>query len=339
MPKHSKNNCALPVFTYAERQKLQWGNQSVRLGGDSHKAFDACSICLQDAVEPYVCTHGHLFCKGCIYNSLLQQKEFIQQQTKLYEEDQRQKSAEKDDSEREAAARKLAQFDQQESSCLPGRAKSPPSVSAAAAAGAPAPAGYQRVETGSGGTTLVVDRELVRTTAKPSSQITKEEFQTQAKFLPSYWLPSLTPDAKPVIAAPVQTTSCPAANHALRLKQLVPVKFKLTANGGEARAAAAGVVAKTSHTGSTKSRPPRFQCSSCTNSLSNVVQSHVLPACGHVVCHTCYDTFIVKDGTCVDCGHKVRVKDVIALQQGKSGFAGGGAVTVTARLTPAFQCG
>ena len=46
----------------------------------------ACSICLSPAVEPLACPKGHVFCKGCIYECLLTQKEHKRKQMKKYEE-------------------------------------------------------------------------------------------------------------------------------------------------------------------------------------------------------------------------------------------------------------
>lgn len=99
MSRHSKNNTSRPIFTYAERQKLKdYGTINQRLGKDSLKDFDACSLCLHALVMPlawYVYRNditfsslgspqGHLFCKECIYSALLSQKKEIKRQNKLY---------------------------------------------------------------------------------------------------------------------------------------------------------------------------------------------------------------------------------------------------------------
>jgi nitric oxide synthase-interacting protein len=53
MSRHSKNNTSRPIFTYAERQKLKdYGTIKQRLGKDSLKDFDACSLCLHNLVMP-----------------------------------------------------------------------------------------------------------------------------------------------------------------------------------------------------------------------------------------------------------------------------------------------
>ncbi|KAJ3375614.1 hypothetical protein GGF31_002817 [Allomyces arbusculus] len=83
MPRHSKNNTASAVFTYAERSRLSYGTQKQRLGKDSKRNFDDCFQCLQTAVDPMSCPEGHICCKECIYESILTQKKEIQAHAKL----------------------------------------------------------------------------------------------------------------------------------------------------------------------------------------------------------------------------------------------------------------
>ena len=79
MTRHSKNNTALAVFTYAEKQKLKgiYGTLESRMGRDSQKPFDSCCLCLATARIPLICSEGHLYCKECIYNSIIQQRKNI----------------------------------------------------------------------------------------------------------------------------------------------------------------------------------------------------------------------------------------------------------------------
>jgi hypothetical protein len=76
--RHSKNNNDLAFFTYDEKRKLGYGTQKERLGKDSIKPFDACSLCLKSLIDPMSCQKGHLFCKECILECLLSQKKDIQ---------------------------------------------------------------------------------------------------------------------------------------------------------------------------------------------------------------------------------------------------------------------
>ncbi|KAF8868632.1 hypothetical protein BD779DRAFT_914478 [Infundibulicybe gibba] len=70
MTKHSKNNTASSIFSYAEYKKLDYGTRRQRLGNESMRRFDACSLCLNRAREPLACHEGHLFCKECVYTDL-----------------------------------------------------------------------------------------------------------------------------------------------------------------------------------------------------------------------------------------------------------------------------
>lgn len=110
MSRHSKNNTSGSVFTYHERKRLKYGTISERLGGESQKEYDSCSLCLHTLKEPmawYVlllyivlremkqltCGNyskkGHVFCKECIYEYLLAQKKELARQTDLYEQQEK----------------------------------------------------------------------------------------------------------------------------------------------------------------------------------------------------------------------------------------------------------
>jgi nitric oxide synthase-interacting protein len=86
MTKHSKNNTASSVFSYAEKQKTEYGTKRQRLGNESMRSFDACALCLQRARDPIACDHGHLFCKECAYADLLNQKKDIKRQKERLEQ-------------------------------------------------------------------------------------------------------------------------------------------------------------------------------------------------------------------------------------------------------------
>ena len=70
MTKHSKNNTASSVFSYAEYKKLDYGTKRQRLGNESMRPFNACSLCLERARTPLACSEGHLFCTECVFTDL-----------------------------------------------------------------------------------------------------------------------------------------------------------------------------------------------------------------------------------------------------------------------------
>jgi len=77
MSRHSKNNTAGAYFTYEERQKLDYGTKEARIGRDSMRPCNACHICLHTARDPLICEQGHLSCRECSLESILNQKEEI----------------------------------------------------------------------------------------------------------------------------------------------------------------------------------------------------------------------------------------------------------------------
>ena len=101
MSKHSKNNRGSSVFTYMERKMLKqknlWGDITGRLGQDNQKSFEQCSICLSFAVNPVCCLKGSLFCKQCLLENLLFQKQEIKKLTKKFEEQEKDKLEKKDE--------------------------------------------------------------------------------------------------------------------------------------------------------------------------------------------------------------------------------------------------
>lgn len=79
MSRHSKNNTAHSVFTYAEKQMLknEYGTNKIRLGQDSQRNFEQCHLCLHEVKNPVTCEKGHIFCRDCIMENMLTQKKAI----------------------------------------------------------------------------------------------------------------------------------------------------------------------------------------------------------------------------------------------------------------------
>ena len=104
MSRHSKNNTGSSIFTYGERQKLkelnEWGEVTSRIGADSQKKFEQCSLCLNKINNPVCCSKGHMFCKECIYENLLfqkkqnkiKQKEYLETQSNLEKKNDNEKT-------------------------------------------------------------------------------------------------------------------------------------------------------------------------------------------------------------------------------------------------------
>jgi nitric oxide synthase-interacting protein len=81
MTRHSKNNVSLGHFTQAEVVKLNRKNIRQRLGRDSIQNWDACCLCLATVQNPVEFSQ-RLFCKSCILENILAQKEKIANKVK-----------------------------------------------------------------------------------------------------------------------------------------------------------------------------------------------------------------------------------------------------------------
>ncbi|KAJ2077061.1 hypothetical protein H4R24_005353 [Coemansia sp. RSA 988] len=147
-----------------------------------------------------------------------------------------------------------------------------------------------------------------------TSSIGQDEEET--KKLPSFWIPSLAPSAKPTIKPPVsQTPQCLASSvaHPLKLKTLVEVKFRIDADSGEKL------------------------CPSCDRALLNSSKIDVLRPCGHAICHRCVNTFVADAKECFVCQCKVTSDDFIRIDSEGTGFAGAGGQMVATRYGSALQ--
>ena len=309
MTRHSKNSCAGPVFTYHERQRTNWGTQSERITSHSIKPFDCCALCLHSAVDALICHKGHLYCKECIYESLMQQKQRHKDEQAAREERERTQRQREEKKQQESDESDISQFIKSEQSILATpSASSLPASPTASASSSTALMAYEPIQT-SKGTAYIPNPSAAANSSKP--------------LLPSFWLPSLTPSADDTPSATTTSTSypkasrtlCPAGHHPLRLKQLRPLRFTL----------------------SPAARP---SCPSCHKEYTNSSRLTALYACGHVMCSACVAaTKSRRDGgvECVECGRENGVKEQVVLETG-TGHAGSGGKMAVAQIMPAFVC-
>lgn len=322
MTKHSKNNTASSIFSYAEYKKLDYGTKRQRLGNESMRRFDACALCLQRAREPLACHEGHLFCKECVYTDLLTQKKDIKRQKGKLELLKREAEEERSRAKEAARERVLLEFEKGQ------RAAAPSSVLAATTSGKASedPSGKKRK--------FDFDSSTVETLAREAEEaalrhIEREQAEALKNKLPDFWLPSLTPtytsSGPPRSLEDVKLqTAChggiPA--HLLRMKSLLPLEFSF-------------------HNGSGSSTTPTDDkqdpiCPCCKKTLSNNSLIYFMKPCGHVVCKTCTDTLVKPALQCIVCDKQLKAEDVIELQREGTGFAGGG-LAETSKAGIAFQ--
>lgn len=306
MTRHSKNSCAGPVFTYHERQRTDWGTQSARITSHSIKPFDCCALCLHSAIDALVCHKGHLYCKECVYSSLVQQKERHKAEEASREERERRQRQQEEKKQQESDESDINHFIRTEQSIT---ATPTLSASSTSPSSSTALAPYEPIQT-SKGTAYIPNPSAAANSSKP--------------LLPSFWLPSLTPSADTSTSFTTTTTTghsraahtvCPAGNHSLRLKQLHPLRFTLS---------------------------PAAQpcCPSCHKQYTNSSRLIALYACGHVMCSQCVEeTKERRDGgvECVECGRESSVKEQVVLETG-TGHAGNGGGMAVAQTMPAFVC-
>ena len=114
MSRHSKNCTAHSIFTAGEKSKIlqDHGTITARLGTESQKAFDECCLCLGKVREPMVCPQGHIFCKDCICENLVQQSKQIQKDKERQELEAKRLENEKARKEQSEMVDRLKQFNQ-----------------------------------------------------------------------------------------------------------------------------------------------------------------------------------------------------------------------------------
>jgi nitric oxide synthase-interacting protein len=204
MTRHGKNNTASPCYTYHERQRdtrnSGYGTQRQRLNKDSVKDYDACSLTLQPCKQPVVTVDGVLFDKEAVLEYLIHKKHDALRQLKQWDkQNQRDKRELAELAEAEQRDRTDKFLALERSITNPSHSKSSSSSSLAIAGSSNASASVASV-----------------------SNMTKEK----SSQLPSFWIPSLTPQSKQSrLKKPSGEVLCPITGKPLKAKDLIPIKF------------------------------------------------------------------------------------------------------------------
>nr|XP_046270752.1 nitric oxide synthase-interacting protein isoform X2 [Scatophagus argus] len=177
MTRHGKNCTAGAVYTYHEKKKdtasSGYGTQSIRLGKDAIKDFDCCCLSLQPCQDPVVTPDGYLYEKQAILEYILQRKTDIAKKMKAYE---KQKKEQKSNSQLESKSEereRVERFKTRENSIVSKPIN-------------PFTTGQNK------------GAEKGRTDSS-SAEVSTGSAATSSQTLPSFWIPSLTPESKPTL--------------------------------------------------------------------------------------------------------------------------------------------
>ncbi|XP_053674818.1 nitric oxide synthase-interacting protein homolog isoform X1 [Anopheles nili] len=196
MTRHARNCTAGAVYTYHEKQKdaanSGFGTTSRRIGKDSVKSFDCCSLTLQPCRNPVITKEGYLFDKEAILTYIISKKNEYSRKMKEYEKQVKQDEEEQTAKDNAEAQKKLDKFISTEKNIVSSKA-----------------------------ITLNADQP---STSGAISNVSLGK----RKELPSFWVPSQTPAAKMSrIEKPDSKVYCPVSNKPLKAKDLIEVKFTL----------------------------------------------------------------------------------------------------------------
>ncbi|KAG8567703.1 hypothetical protein GDO81_013749 [Engystomops pustulosus] len=298
MTRHGKNCTAGAVYTYYEKKKdtaaSGYGTQTVRLSKDAVKDFDCCCLSLQPCKDPVVTSDGYIYEKEAILEYILHQKREIARQMKTYEKQKNEKKNEMEELNKAAKESKMKVFLEKEMSII-SKPLNP----------------FTRKAENNGA-------------AAEASTSSQQNGEDKNKQLPSFWIPSLTPEAKStLVKKPDKTVYCPMSGKPLKMKDLVSVKFTPV----DDKVDRVGLI----------NRQDRYVCAVTRDMLGNSVPCAVLRPSGAVVTMECVEKLIKKDMTDPISGDKLTEKDIIVLQRGGTGFSGSGVQLQAKEARPVMQ--
>nr|XP_034175854.1 nitric oxide synthase-interacting protein homolog [Osmia lignaria] len=272
MTRHARNCTAGAVYTYHEKKKdavaSGYGTNTQRVGKDSVKDFDCCCLTLQPCRNPVITKDGYLFDKEAILEYVLTKKKEYARKLKEYERQKQQQEERSNEKTANEELQKLQQF-------LKGEK------------------------------TIVLKRQ---TAANESTSSVSNMSNGKDKVLPSFWIPSKTPEAKEIILQkPDKTVYCPISGKPLKIKDLIPVKFTEIKDPDDKKS----LIVKQA----------RYMCPITHDVLSNSVPCAVIRTTGDVVTMECVEKIIKKDWINPLDNTKLTEKDIIVLQRGGTGYA------------------
>ncbi|XP_068434287.1 nitric oxide synthase-interacting protein [Clinocottus analis] len=303
MTRHGKNCTAGAVYTYHEKRKdtaaSGYGTQSIRLGKDAIKDFDCCCLSLQTCQDPVMTPDGFLYEKQAILEYILHQKTEIAKKMKAYE---KQKQAQKSNSQLESKSEereRVERFKTRENSIVSKPIN-------------PFTSGLNKAD--DKGSTDSSSAEFSNTGSVASS----------SQSLPSFWIPSLTPQSKPtLVKKPSKAVLCPMSGRPIKMNELITVRFTPMDSSLDRVALL--------------TRQDRYVCAVTRDILGNSVPCAVLRPSGTVVTQECVEKLIKKDMMDSVSGDKLTDRDIIPMQRGGTGFAASGVDLRAKSARPVMQ--
>ena len=277
MTRHGLNATNSHVYSYHERKKdakqAGYGTDRMRLSKDAIKAFDCCSLTLQPTKRPVITPQGYVFDKEAIFSFILEKKKTYEKQLKEYERQKQEEIKEFRDKAAQEEEDAKQRFEETEKNIVTKRVASTSSSTS---------------ETGSSGVSNMSG--------------------SRKRELPSFWLPSMCPDAKKSkLVKPEKTVYCPMSGKPLKVKDLTDVVWT--------------EVKDPDNKASMISREDRYQCAVTGDTLYNSTPCAVLRTSGHVVTVECVEKIVKKDWTHPLTGASLTEKDIIPIVRGATGFS------------------
>ncbi|CAK9833320.1 Nitric oxide synthase-interacting protein homolog [Anthophora retusa] len=272
MTRHARNCTAGAVYTYHEKKKdataSGYGTNTQRVGKDSVKDFDCCCLTLQPCRNPVITKDGFLFDKEAILEYVLTKKKEYVRKLREYE---KQKQHEEEKCNEKTANEEL-----------------------------------QKLQKFLKGEKNIVSRSQI--ISEESTSSVSNMSNGKDKMLPSFWIPSKTPEAKEIVLQkPDKTIYCPISGNPLKIKDLIPVKFTEVKDPDDRKS----LIVKQA----------RYMCPITHDILSNSVPCAVIRTTGDVVTMECVEKIIKKDWINPLDSTKLKESDIIPLQRGGTGYS------------------
>ncbi|XP_058464550.1 nitric oxide synthase-interacting protein homolog [Malaya genurostris] len=202
MTRHARNCTAGAVYTYHEKKKdaesSGFGTASRRIGKDSVKSFDCCSLTLQPCRNPVITKDGYLFDKEAILQYIITKKKDFTRKMQEYERQVKEDQDEQTEKANAETKKQLDKFISSEKNIVSSKTSNP------------------------------VDE--IPSTSGAISNVSLGK----RKELPSFWVPSQTPSAKKArIEKPDSKVYCPMSGRSLKARDLIEVKFTLVKDASD----------------------------------------------------------------------------------------------------------